>query len=79
MACGLPVIAYDLPAYEFFHNESFTTVPPGDIAAFSKAASTILADSNLLTRIRPIAEEWARKFRWSTVVDEDLSYMNLTT
>jgi glycosyltransferase involved in cell wall biosynthesis len=44
MACGLPVVAYDLPAYRTTFKKGMVTVPLGSISDFAHATVMLLKD-----------------------------------
>lgn len=44
MACGLPVVAYDLPAYKAIFKRGMVTVPVGSIRDFASSTIMLLSD-----------------------------------
>ncbi|OGO06822.1 MAG: hypothetical protein A2Y92_01900 [Chloroflexi bacterium RBG_13_57_8] len=44
MACGLPVVAYDLPVYASHFPGGIVKVPIGDKRAFARAVLDVLSD-----------------------------------
>jgi len=64
MACGLPVVAYNLAAYEGIYKKGIKTVPTGNVDALAKAATTILEDEGMLRSMSMDAIEQAREYDW---------------
>jgi len=71
LACGLPVVAYDLPAYKIFR-DAIITVPVGDKDAFSEAVLELLLNETLRMEIGKKAEIAARQFDWNKIAEEEL-------
>ena len=59
MACGLPVIAYDLPVYEDAYPKGMVKVPIGDKKAFANAVIRILENEEERERLSCQAKEVA--------------------
>jgi glycosyltransferase involved in cell wall biosynthesis len=51
MACGLPVIAYDLPAYREIFHAGMLRVPVGSVAKFADATKAVLRDEEKRVRL----------------------------
>jgi glycosyltransferase involved in cell wall biosynthesis len=78
LACGLPVIAFDIPAirYNYPGNIVFR-VPVGDVKAFAKRIVELLTNEDALRKIRTTAKFFAAKFNWDEVAKaEAKSYEN---
>jgi len=76
LACGLPVVAYDLPAYQVFGDEAMIKVPVGDKKAFSEAILRLLSNDNLRCEIGRKAREVASHFSWDKVAREELTQLS---
>jgi len=76
LGCGLPVVAYDLPAYEVFGNEAMIKVPVGDKKALLEAVLTLLSDENLRRQMGQKAREVARQFSWQEVAEGELTLLS---
>lgn len=63
MACGLPVVAYDLPVFRVF-DEGVVTVPVGDIEAFAREALHLLSDEDHYREVSEGALRCASRFTW---------------
>ncbi len=74
MASGVPVVAYDLPAYRDFIVSGLNgiLVQPGDIDSLSTAISTLIQDTRSYNRIVENALKTAREFTWSSIADHTL-------
>jgi glycosyltransferase involved in cell wall biosynthesis/thymidylate kinase len=76
LACGLPVVAYDLPAYAVFGNEAMIKVPIGDKKALFEAVLTLLSDESLRRQMGQKALEVARQFSWQEVAEGELTLLS---
>jgi glycosyltransferase involved in cell wall biosynthesis len=73
LACGLPVICYDIPALRetFGECRSVFFVPLGDISSFFKVYESVFTHRDLNT-LDMISEEYIRQFRWDKVANCEL-------
>jgi glycosyltransferase involved in cell wall biosynthesis len=73
LACGLPVVCYDIPALREVFGEcrSVFFVPVGDIARFAQTVEKILGQGNF-AELEKISKEFVKRFRWDKVALEDL-------
>lgn len=63
LACGLPVVAWQLPVFAELFGDAVSTVPQADCAAFAKAVLHILEN-----RTKPEkAEQCVRQYGWQRV------------
>lgn len=62
MACGLPVVASDVPSYRGFAAEAARLVPPRKPDAFAAAAAEILGSRRLWRRLRKTGLATAARF-----------------
>lgn len=70
MACGVPVVAYDLSVYSenIRGCPSLTLVPKGDKPAMAQAISRLLTKSDAqLTRLGAPGVKWVARFDWPSV------------
>jgi glycosyltransferase involved in cell wall biosynthesis len=74
MACGLPVVAYDLAAYRVFE-DAVTKVTIGDKRAFSKELIRLLSDEQLTKELSEKAHKIASQFDWDLVAKRELSLL----
>lgn len=65
-ACGLPVVASDLPGLRKVvrQHETGLLVPPGSIPELSEALRAVLSDAVLRERLSQAALQHAKKFSW---------------
>ena len=69
MACGLPVVAYDLPVYHHVFPEGMVRVPIGDRQAFAREVILILHDRSRKERLASEAVGIASQYRWETAAE----------
>lgn len=74
MACGLPVVAYDLPIYRELYKKGIIRVPIGDVDRFTMAVMNLLENRNLCTRLGEEALEVASRYAWDNVADQTLEH-----
>ena len=70
MACGLPVMTYDLPVYRFFGN-AMVKVPKGDVEGFANKALNLLSDEKLVKTMSLKAMSLIKHFDWDKIVEEE--------
>ena len=74
MACGLPVVAYNLAAYGVFE-DAVTKVTIGDKRAFAKTLLRLLSDEQLRKELSEKATKIASRFDWDLVAKRELSLL----
>lgn len=74
MACGLPVVAYDLPAYQVF-GDAIVKVSKGNIDAFASAVLSLLSDDELRRAVGEKAKTIANRFDWSKIAKEEMALL----
>ena len=70
MGCGLPVIAYDLPAFRDVYQKGVITVPLGAYNKFADKVLTLLRDDVLYGEVRRDALEIASMYDWNDIAEE---------
>lgn len=75
MACGLPAIVYDLPAYKKVYSQGIVTVPLGDIEKFAKVTVKLLTNDNLRRKLSNEARIQARKYDWDSTISRELQIL----
>jgi glycosyltransferase involved in cell wall biosynthesis len=76
MACGLPVVAYNLPAIrEAYRSESVILVALGDIGKVAQEIINLLEDDERLRRLGEVAREYAKTLDWRIVAERDYSFI----
>lgn len=73
MACGLPVVAYDIPAVREAYGaaRSVHLVPSRDVQAMAGRIVTLLQDERQRTRLSADARAFAERLDWSEVSRRD--------
>jgi len=71
MACGLPVVAYDLSAYDFYER-GIIKIPLGDHRFFAEAILNLLTDDERRVRLADEARNFAKKFDWKDIAEREL-------
>lgn len=72
MACGLPVVAYDLPEYKFWGN-AMIRVPKGDVRAFASMGLELLRNTEFIDKMRKRGIEKASQFSWDRAAEFECS------
>jgi len=65
MACGLPVVAYELEAYKGTYKKGMIQVQIGDVQALANAITNVLDDENLRRDLSKDALAQAREYDWT--------------
>jgi glycosyltransferase involved in cell wall biosynthesis len=77
LTAGLPVVAYDLPAYAHLGDLPIT-VPRGDLRAFREAVATLLAQPERLAQERERVHEGATRFpTWQAILEREIERMTV--
>ncbi len=72
-ACGLPVVAYDLPFFEKVYPKGMVRAPIGDYGAFANLVIDLLSDPTKLKKIGADATENAKAFDFSLTAQRILT------
>ena len=67
MACGLPVVAWDLPVYREIFGQGMATVPLGDCRLFAETVLAMLGDGARCGKLGKEAWEFAQDYRWEQI------------
>lgn len=76
MACGLPVVAYDLPIYEEIYPEGMLKAKIGDIDGFAQQILNLLLDNRLRERLSSQAAEISKTFTWEKTAHQILERLS---
>ncbi len=78
MACGLPVIAYDLPVYRDVFTKGMIKVPIGDEKALAQQVMELWGDEQQRSRLSREARETASQYKhsWDEAIEELLLKVN---
>ena len=71
MAAGLPVVAYDLPAYQKIYPGAYSAVPCFDHAMFAHAVARILNDPAEYARLQNLGRICASRYDWNAIAASD--------
>ena len=71
MAAGLPVVAYDLPAYQKIYPGAYSAVPCFDHAMFAHAVARILNDPAEHARLQNLGRICASQYDWNAIAASD--------
>jgi len=77
LACGLPVVTYDIPAVKLVYGScsSVIRVKVGDVIEFSRKVVQLLTNHRLRNLLSRKGRVWSRRFTWDEVVKkEKLAY-----
>jgi glycosyltransferase involved in cell wall biosynthesis len=72
MACGLPVVGFDLPGYEFAYPQGMLKAPVGDLQAFAGLVIELLRNETLWRRVSDEAHGSSLKWDWDVKSKEVL-------
>ena len=75
MACKIPVIAYDLPAYTYTFKKAIQTVPLGNTHLFSRALLELLVSNEERERLTQKGYTLAKKYTWKSTVERERKYL----
>lgn len=72
MACGLPVVGFDLPGYKYCYPRGMLKAPVGDIKAFADLVLKLFEDRDLYARVQKEALDFAKEWDWDNRADQVL-------
>lgn len=70
MACGLPVVASDIPSLRESTGENAILLPPEDLDLWIDTLSRLLGDKDRRDELSEKGVEWAKKFTWEKKAQE---------
>lgn len=76
MACGVPVVAWDLPVYHEVFPKGIVKVPLGNFKKFADEVLMLLNDPELYEKLRGDAISTASKYDWDRVAEREVELMN---
>jgi glycosyltransferase involved in cell wall biosynthesis len=72
LACGLPVVAYNIPAIQLnYPIDSVVKIPPGDVELAADAALDLLQNEQKRRRLSLSAVDFSRRFSWDLVAESE--------
>ena len=72
MACGLPVVAYDLPIYKDLYGENISKVPLGDLKQFADAIMNFLTNDELRRIFGIAGQKFIERYDWDKVAKQEI-------
>jgi len=72
MACGLPVVAYNLPIFNDIYGENILRVPLGDINKFADAVINFLNNDELRRSFGLKGQKFVQKYDWNEIAEKEL-------
>jgi glycosyltransferase involved in cell wall biosynthesis len=72
MACGLPVVAYNLAIYDEIFPGGMVRVPQGDVAGFAATVLGLMDDPARRSNLVAEAAKVASRFGWEAIAREEL-------
>lgn len=76
MACGLPVVAYDLAAYKSVYKRGILTIPIGDVESCVRAVLMLLANDKMRHKLSEDAKMQACEYDLDRVAATEISLIN---
>jgi glycosyltransferase involved in cell wall biosynthesis len=73
MACGLPVVAYDLESYRWAFRTGILRAPLGDVTAFAELVISLLTNDERRLAMGREALEQSKKYDWDEIASKELS------
>ena len=70
MACGLPVVGFELPGYKYAYPRGMLRAPIGDAGAFARLVLNLLQDEDLYQRKREEALQYSLQWDWEKKATE---------
>ena len=75
MALGLPVVAYDLAAYQKIYTDSYYPVECFNFEKFTKAIIDVLDNSSLASELKAKGFFTAAKYDWDKIAEDDSNFV----
>jgi glycosyltransferase involved in cell wall biosynthesis len=72
MACGVPVVAYDLPVYRRIFGKALEAVQEGNFPAYAETICQLLDDTNRYEALKKRGQACAMQYDWDAVAHDDL-------
>lgn len=78
-SCGLPVVAYDLPAYKEVFENKLVTVPLGNVCAMAKQVIFLLENPEVAREMGEKGREFVKRYDWSIAAEKELTTIQAVT
>ncbi len=73
MACGLPVVAYDLEVYQTIFPKGIIKIPYLNYSLFAESILRLLRDASFYSKYQNEAIEIGKIYDWEKIADEELA------
>lgn len=71
MACGLPVVTWNLPIYEDIYGENILRLPIGNIKEFAEVVIRLLDDEGLRNSLGSKGQKFIQKYDWNKIAKRE--------
>lgn len=75
LACGLPVVAYELPVFREVFPDVLRTVPLGDLAAVSESILKLLKDPEARLALGRKGREYVQRYDYRSMAREEMRHL----
>lgn len=75
MACGLPVVAWDLDVFQALFPSGVVRIPEGDVGAFADAVVRLLDDPDWHRQLKGQASAIADQYDWEDVAEREFQIL----
>jgi glycosyltransferase involved in cell wall biosynthesis len=76
MACGVPVIAWNLPVYDEIFENSLIQISENDFHSFSDKATELLKNNDLRNYISEKSSNFIKKYDWDEIAKKHLEILS---
>lgn len=76
MACGLPVVSWDLPVYKEIFDDRTTQIKENDIDLFSNKILELLKNDAMRKKVGEDGKEFIKKYSWDSVAKKELKIIS---
>jgi len=71
LACGLPVVSWDLPIYKPIFEDHIVQVKESDMENFSNEVIKLLENKELRNQIGSVGKEFIKKYSWDRITENE--------
>jgi glycosyltransferase involved in cell wall biosynthesis len=72
MACGLPIVTYNLPAYKEIYGDRLITVPLGRTDLMSQHVCYLLENANIARTVGDAGMELVKEYDWGKIAQREM-------
>ena len=76
MACGVPVITWNLTVYDKLFENNIIKIKENDIARFSEKVIILLKDESKIEKLTSKAKKFVKKYDWNEIAKKELEILN---